>query len=134
MYTLVRLQHFHWRNPKDLLTIFCFSFSHVARYAPSYKTKTSGTIDKNPSQTNIESTYNYFLRLLFVSSTNERFIDAKKCNYTPFLDAKKIDFTPFLGAKNIRISLIYGVKKNKFRTFSTEKQPHTIWRNIISER
>ena len=73
--------------------------------------KNNGTIAANPSQTNIESTYNYFLRLLFVSSTNERFIDAKKCNYTPFLDAKKIDFTPFLDAKNIRISLIYGVKK-----------------------
>ena len=68
---------------------FCFSFSHVARYAPLWKTKNNGTIAANPSQTNIESTYNYFLRLLFVSSTNKRFIDAKKCNYTPFLEAKK---------------------------------------------
>ena len=32
---------------------FCFSFSHVARYAPSWKTKTYGTIAANPSQTNL---------------------------------------------------------------------------------
>ena len=32
---------------------FCFSFSHVARYAPSCKAKTSGTIGKNPSQANL---------------------------------------------------------------------------------
>ena len=29
---------------------FCFSFSHVVRYAPLWKTKTSGTIAANPSQ------------------------------------------------------------------------------------
>ena len=28
---------------------FCFSFSHVARYVPSWKTKTYGTIAANPS-------------------------------------------------------------------------------------
>ena len=32
---------------------FCFSFSHVARYAPSWKTKTYGTIGKNSSQANL---------------------------------------------------------------------------------
>ena len=32
---------------------FCFSFSHVARYAPLWKTKTSGTIATNPSQANL---------------------------------------------------------------------------------
>ena len=45
---------------------------------------------------------------------NERIIDAKKC-----------DYIPFLGAKKIRISLIYGAKKNNFRTFASERQPHT---------
>ena len=32
---------------------FCFSFSHVARYAPSCKTKTYGTIAANTSQANL---------------------------------------------------------------------------------
>ena len=32
---------------------FCFPFSHVAHYALSCKTKTSGTIGKNPSQANL---------------------------------------------------------------------------------
>ena len=32
---------------------FCFSFGHVARYAPSQKTKTYGTIAENSSQTNL---------------------------------------------------------------------------------
>ena len=32
---------------------FCFSFSHVARYATSCTTKTSDTIGKNPSQANL---------------------------------------------------------------------------------
>ena len=32
---------------------FCFSFSHVVRYAPLWKTKTSGTIAANPSQANL---------------------------------------------------------------------------------
>ena len=32
---------------------FCFSFSHVVRYAPSWKTKTYDTIAANPSQTNL---------------------------------------------------------------------------------
>ena len=32
---------------------FCFSFGHVARYAPSQKTKTYGTIAENSSQANL---------------------------------------------------------------------------------
>ena len=32
---------------------FCFSFSHVARYAPSRKAKTYGTIAANTSQANL---------------------------------------------------------------------------------
>ena len=32
---------------------FCFSFGHVARYAPSRKTKTYGTIAENSSQANL---------------------------------------------------------------------------------
>ena len=32
---------------------FCFSFGHVARYAPSRKTKTYSTIVENPSQANL---------------------------------------------------------------------------------
>ena len=33
--------------------IFCFSFGHVARYAPSRKAKTYGTIAANTSQANL---------------------------------------------------------------------------------
>ena len=32
---------------------FCFSFSHVVRYAPSWKTKAYGTIAANLSQANL---------------------------------------------------------------------------------
>ena len=32
---------------------FCFAFSHVARYAPSWKTKNYGTIAANASQANL---------------------------------------------------------------------------------
>lgn len=32
---------------------FCFSFGHVARYAPSQKTKTYGRIAENASQANL---------------------------------------------------------------------------------
>ena len=32
---------------------FCFSFGHVARYAPSQKSKTYGTIAENSSQANL---------------------------------------------------------------------------------
>ena len=32
---------------------FCFSFGHVARYAPSRKTKIYGTIAENSSQANL---------------------------------------------------------------------------------
>ena len=32
---------------------FCFSFSHVVLYAPSWKTNTYGTIAANPSQANL---------------------------------------------------------------------------------
>ena len=34
---------------------FCFSFSHIARYAPSWKIITYGTIAANPSQANLKN-------------------------------------------------------------------------------
>ena len=39
--------------PDSRAVSFCFSFGHVARYAPLWKTKTYGTIAENSSQANL---------------------------------------------------------------------------------
>ena len=46
---------------------FCFSFGHVARYAPSQKTKTYGTIAKNSSQAN----YRTYLKIKCANITEK---------------------------------------------------------------
>ena len=55
---------------------FCFSFGHVARYAPSQKTKAYGTIAENSSQANLQN-----LPINFEPYDTKPFVKRMPCCY-----------------------------------------------------